>query len=329
MDRSYLANTSATPPTPPANASDYPTAGSKISGVPATIPGPWWFHQVTEELRNVVTGFGLTPSVSATNQVYLAILSAMHPVGSVYMSTSSTNPSSLFGGTWTAIKDRMLIGAGGDYSALATGGAKSVTLTASNLPSHTHTASSSSAGGHTHTGSADSAGAHSHTASSAGAHAHTISSDGAHTHSTTSAGSHTHTRGTMEIVGTFGADDRMFNYGAVSGAFSKGASKNVGSEGSDSGYIMEFNASSAWTGSTSSAGSHSHTAQSAGAHSHTAASNGAHTHTTTSAGAHSHSLTIASASGHTHTITVGSTGSGTSFSTMPPYFAVYMWYRTA
>ena len=328
MDRSYLANTSATPPTPPANASDYPTAGSKISGVPATIPGPWWFHQVTEELRNVVTGFGLTPSVSATNQVYLAILSAMHPVGSVYMSTSSTNPSSLFGGTWTQIKDRMLIGAGGDYSALATGGAKSVTLTASNLPSHTHTATTASAGGHTHTGSADSAGAHSHTASSAGAHAHTISSDGAHTHSTTSAGAHTHTRGTMEITGSFaGAGEGA---GFCSGAFTTpGRTGAIVNNSGDRDNLYEFTASNTWTGSTSSAGSHSHTAQSAGAHSHTAASNGAHTHTTTSAGAHSHSLTIASASGHTHTITVGSTGSGASFSTMPPYFAVYMWYRTA
>ena len=328
MDRSYLANTSATPPTPPANASDYPTAGSKISGIPATIPGPWWFHQVTEELRNVVTGFGLTPSVSATNQVYLAILNSMHPVGSVYMSTSSTNPSSLFGGTWTAIKDRMLIGAGGDYSALSTGGAKTVTLSVSNLPSHTHTGSTASAGGHTHTGSADSAGAHSHTAQSNGAHTHTTDSKGAHTHSTDSKGSHTHTRGTMEITGSFaGAGEGS---GFCSGAFTTpGRTGAIVNNSGDRDNLYVFTASNTWTGSTSSAGGHTHTAQSNGAHTHTAQSAGAHTHTTTSAGAHSHNLTIASASGHTHTVTVGSTGSGTAFSVMPPYFAVYMWYRTA
>lgn len=56
------------------------------------------------------------------------------PVGSIYMSLSSTNPSTYFGGTWTQIKDRFLLGAGNTYTAGNTGGEASHTLTTSELP---------------------------------------------------------------------------------------------------------------------------------------------------------------------------------------------------
>lgn len=57
-----------------------------------------------------------------------------YPVGSIYMSYDSTSPASLFGGKWTQIKDRFLVGVGSSYTAGATGGANSVTLTGANLP---------------------------------------------------------------------------------------------------------------------------------------------------------------------------------------------------
>ena len=60
------------------------------------------------------------------------ILSTAYPVGSVYMSTESTSPASLFGGTWTQLKDRFLLGAGDTYVAGGTGG----------VVSHSHSASS-------------------------------------------------------------------------------------------------------------------------------------------------------------------------------------------
>ena len=41
---------------------------------------------------------------------------AQYPVGAIYMSTSSTSPSELFGGEWEPLKDRFLVGAGGTYS---------------------------------------------------------------------------------------------------------------------------------------------------------------------------------------------------------------------
>lgn len=57
-----------------------------------------------------------------------------YPVGSIYMSYVSTSPASLFGGKWVQIQDRFLVGVGSSYTAGATGGANSVTLTEANLP---------------------------------------------------------------------------------------------------------------------------------------------------------------------------------------------------
>ncbi len=45
-----------------------------------------------------------------------------YPVGSIYLSTFSTSPSSLFGGTWEQIKDVFLLAAGDTYTAGSKGG---------------------------------------------------------------------------------------------------------------------------------------------------------------------------------------------------------------
>ena len=62
----------------------------------------------------------------------------IYPVGSIYMSVNSTNPSTLFGGTWTQLKDRFLLGAGSTYTNGSTGGEASHTLTVNEMPSHSH-----------------------------------------------------------------------------------------------------------------------------------------------------------------------------------------------
>lgn len=67
---------------------------------------------------------------------------SIYPVGSIYMSTNSTNPNTLFGGTWQQIQGRFLLAAGGGYSAGATGGEATHKLTVSEMPSHSHTVSS-------------------------------------------------------------------------------------------------------------------------------------------------------------------------------------------
>ena len=60
---------------------------------------------------------------------------SIYPVGSIYMSVNPTSPGILIGGTWERIQDKFLLAAGTTYSAGASGGAATVTLTEEQLPS--------------------------------------------------------------------------------------------------------------------------------------------------------------------------------------------------
>lgn len=66
------------------------------------------------------------------------LLNLIYPVGSIYMSISSTSPATFLGGTWERIQDRFLLAAGSTYTAGATGGSATHTLTTSEMPSHIH-----------------------------------------------------------------------------------------------------------------------------------------------------------------------------------------------
>ena len=66
------------------------------------------------------------------------LVDAIYPIGSIYMSVSSTNPGNLFGGTWSQIKDTFLLSAGDTYTAGSTGGEATHTLTVNEMPSHKH-----------------------------------------------------------------------------------------------------------------------------------------------------------------------------------------------
>jgi len=113
--------------------------------------------------------------------------------------------------------DRFIIGAGGSYSVDSTGGASSVTLSSSQIPSHNHgdgSLSTNSTGGHnhnfsdtsnsdgyhSHSGTTNTTGDHLHygrTSAESGTQAYGLGSDyqnGAHSHSLdiNGAGSHTH-----------------------------------------------------------------------------------------------------------------------------------------
>lgn len=155
---------------------------------------------------------------------------AIYPVGSIYMSANSTSPATLFGGTWTQLKDQFLLCAGSTYSAGSTGGSANTTLTTANMPAHTHT------------------------------------------------------RGTMDITGSWriagdsnnaGVDATGSGSGAISNVQGTGSGSNVANSGWSCALGFDFKASNNWTGATS------------------------------------------------------SVGSGTAFSNMPPYLAVYVWKRTA
>lgn len=170
----------------------------------------------------------------------------LYPVGSVYISFNSADPSTLFGGVWQRLKDTFLLANGDTYAANTTGGSATKTITVNNLPAHNHTVNSS--------------GAHYHTAT------------------TSTTGNHSHTRGSMNITGTFRSTD-MGGREPATGAFSD---RTVGGEtkprqGGD-GYdiIVTMNAANTWTGSTSTNGAHSHTL--------TTNTTGAHTHTTNNTG---------------------------------------------
>lgn len=79
------------------------------------------------------------------------IMLEFYPVGAVYISVNSTSPASLFGGEWTQINGRFLIGTGapennddgtspGNYDKTLgnKGGEAAHTLTTNEIPSHNH-----------------------------------------------------------------------------------------------------------------------------------------------------------------------------------------------
>ena len=78
------------------------------------------------------------------------LLDFVYPVGSLYWSKNSTEPSTLFGGTWVRVKDKFILAAGDSYKQGATGGEASVTLTVDQIPAHNHTASTNNTGAHYH-----------------------------------------------------------------------------------------------------------------------------------------------------------------------------------
>ena len=177
------------------------------------------------------------------------------PIGSIFITASSTNPATLLGGgTWEQIQGKYLLASSNDYTAGNTYGSMTKTLSVANLPVHTH----------------------SFTTGSAGAHAHTAS--------TGSAGNHSHTRGNMNITGSFAADNTQIgtsqegsSYGPQ-GAFTGKALGSFGfySRTDENGGRLEFNADRSWTGTTNTTGAHTHSV--------TVNSNGAHTHSGTTGG---------------------------------------------
>lgn len=74
--------------------------------------------------------------VSIASQI---ILKAVYPVGSIYMSVDSNNPTQLFGGVWERIQDTFLLACGTTYANGTTGGESEHKLTTEEMPNHNHT----------------------------------------------------------------------------------------------------------------------------------------------------------------------------------------------
>ena len=92
--------------------------------------------------------FGTSNTQLATTAFVQAALQALHPVGSIYTSTSATNPGTSFGfGTWVAFgAGRVMIGDGGGYAAGAIGGSADAVVV-----SHNHTFTGNALAPHAHT----------------------------------------------------------------------------------------------------------------------------------------------------------------------------------
>ena len=237
---------------------DYLTGWDFVGSAPPTKNEfDAWFRMVDEKLNYLYSQLQDTAS-------------KLYPIGSVYISFNSADPSTLFGGTWSRLKDTFLLANGDSYAPNTTGGSATKTIGVSNMPSHNHSVSSS--------------GSHSHSAT------------------TSTAGSHSHGGGSLNVTGTFGTGSStpMLYRNDTSGVFS-----NVGTNGTKYGDANTYNdrtskiqlsTANKWSGSTASAGSHSHTV---------------------------------SLSGGNHTHTTNNVGGGTPLNIMPPYTTVYAWRRTA
>ena len=244
-------------------------------------------------------------------------LDKVYPVGSVYISTTLDTPAKVktaLGGTWEVYgKGQTLVGVDTSQNEFKTvntaGGSKTTsytpngtvgntTLTADQIPSHTHTIS------HTHTTPATN-----------------ISSSGAHTHTTTASKITNVSVSTASLTGSivFHGLSLASDVYQVSGVFSNGYTNSQAT-------AAPTTASARSIGQINFNGNHTHTV-SATIPALSIASSGAHTHTVPAMTTNSQSTTTSGATGggqaHNHTFT----GTATTLSTLQPYVTVYMYKR--
>ena len=90
---------------------------------------PTQLDAVNSGINSALVGqIGTNTSAIATKCSLLDV----YPVGAIYMSVNSTNPSTLFGGTWERIQDKFILASGSTYSAGSTGGNANHSHTLSN-----------------------------------------------------------------------------------------------------------------------------------------------------------------------------------------------------
>lgn len=119
--------------------------GNAVNDVVEMLPTAGWGQDLSDALTLEHDRTGAHTSALVTT-LKATILAEVYPVGSIYTNaTVSTNPATLLGfGTWSAFGDgRVLVGNGTSdqaFAAGATGGASTHTLTAAQMPAHTHVA---------------------------------------------------------------------------------------------------------------------------------------------------------------------------------------------
>ena len=243
----------------------------------------------------------------------------IYPVGSIYIGVSSTNPSTLFGGTWEAFATgRTLVGydsSDTDFNAVEkTGGAKTVTLAAANIPKHRHSFTpAGTVSKPTFTGTAV------NTGNQSADHTHTVTDY--YANGTSGSTTIDFSNGHAQIY-VNGTNNRLY-YKELTGLTRYNAN-----------YYMQGKSAS----SASSSGSYGTALTGSQAHTHTVSNTSASRTTSANSANHYHSVTAAgSVSQPSFTGTAGNTdyyggdsnGNTTAFSVQNKYITVYMWKRTA
>ena len=100
-------------------------ASASISGTTANPKLNLSLPRGVDGTGSVSKVMGVSPDNTTHDVPAEQLFNKIYPIGAIYISTSSTDPGTLFGGTWTPIKDRFLLAAGDTYGAASTGGAAS------------------------------------------------------------------------------------------------------------------------------------------------------------------------------------------------------------
>lgn len=104
----------------------------------------WIWQKFTDTSNRVYKRYAVNNSSWFAWEREMNSIDSVYPVGSIYLSMVSTNPSTFFGGTWKQISyGRVLVGIDTNQTEFNTinksGGSKSVTLNVSQIPPHAHT----------------------------------------------------------------------------------------------------------------------------------------------------------------------------------------------
>ena len=119
------------------------TVGKEDTYTVTTQDGQQFNYTVTNGDGLVNSVMGVAPTSGTYDVPMAGIMNLIYPVGSIYVSTVSTNPNTLFGmGVWEAIEGKFLVGYDENDTDFGTagseGGEKKHQLLTTEIPSHTH-----------------------------------------------------------------------------------------------------------------------------------------------------------------------------------------------
>lgn len=77
-------------------------------------------------------------SLQGGGDFFKKLCNLIYPVGALFLSGTTSNPNTLFGGTWTRLSSSFLKASTSEGIIGTISGSDTVTITTGNLPSHTH-----------------------------------------------------------------------------------------------------------------------------------------------------------------------------------------------